>query len=112
MSGIEVRGPAVADGERVLTDDALAFVAELHREFDPRRRKLLAARAERQERLLAGELPDFPAETQAVRDDSGWRVAEAPPDLRNRRVEITGPVERKMMINALNSGANVFMADF
>src|SRR2546421_2979710 len=112
MSGIEVAGPAVAGQERVLTEDALAFVAELHREFDPRRRELLAARAERQERLLAGELPDFPAGTQTVRDDPGWRVVQAPADLQNRRVEITGPVERKMMINALNSGANVFMADF
>src|SRR5436853_6988441 len=105
MPGVEVRGPAVEGRERVLTDDALAFVAELHREFDPRRRELLQARAERQQRLLAGESPEFPAETQAIRDDPSWRVVEAPADLRNRRVEITGPVERKMMINALNSGA-------
>jgi malate synthase len=112
MAVSEITGPAVDGAERVLTDDALAFVTELHREFDPRRRKLLRARAERMERLEAGELPDFLPETRHIRDDSDWRVAPAPVDLQDRRVEITGPVERKMMINALNSGANVFMADF
>ena len=76
-----------------------------------RRRELLAARAERWQRLRAGELPDFLPETREIRDGD-WRVPEAPPDLRDRRVEITGPVDRKMMINALNSGASVFMADF
>ena len=112
MAVSEITGPAVAGAEQVLTDEALEFVTELHREFDPRRRELLKARAERMERLAAGELPDFLPETQHVRDEPGWRVAEAPADLQDRRVEITGPVERKMMINALNSGASVFMADF
>jgi malate synthase len=112
MAVSEITGPAVAGAERVLTDEALEFVTELHREFDPERRRLLQARHERMQRLAAGELPDFLSETQDVRDDPDWRVAEAPADLADRRVEITGPVERKMMINALNSGARVFMADF
>jgi malate synthase len=96
---------------RVLTPDALAFVAELHRAFDARRRELLAARAERQRRLDDGERPAFLTATRAVRAGD-WRVAPIPAALERRRVEITGPVERKMMINALNSGADCFMADF
>lgn len=107
--GTEVRGSKF-DGV-VLSDEALAFVADLHRRFDPRRRELLAARAERQLRIDAGEMPDFLPHTGDVRE-SDWTVASIPPDLVDRRVEITGPVERKMMINALNSGAKVFMADF
>ncbi len=95
----------------MLSPEALAFVAVLQREFGPRRRELLAARSERWARLKAGELPDFLPETREVRE-SEWRVPEAPADLRERRVEITGPVDRKMVINALNSGASVFMADF
>jgi malate synthase len=95
----------------VLTPDALAFLGELHRRFDARRRELLATRAERQARFDAGESPDFLAETKAVRDGD-WRVAPIPADLLDRRVEITGPTDRKMVINALNSGAKVFMADF
>jgi malate synthase len=97
--------------EDVLPPEALAFVERLQRELGVERRELLAARAERQARLDGGERPDFLAETRAVRE-SDWRVPAAPADLRDRRVEITGPVDRKMMINALNSGANVFMADF
>jgi len=97
--------------EGILSDDALAFVADLHRRFDGRRLDLLEARKKRLERLRAGESPDFLAETAEVRD-ADWRVAPAPADLQDRRVEITGPAERKMMINALNSGASVFMADF
>jgi malate synthase len=112
MAVSEVTGPAVDGAERVLTAEALEFVTELHREFDPERRRLLEARKERMERLAAGELPDFLPETQHIRDDPDWRAAEAPADLQDRRVEITGPVERKMLINALNSGASVFMADF
>jgi malate synthase len=96
----------------VLTPAAVSFVAELHRAFNPRRLELLAARAERQHRFDAGELPGSLPETAAIRDDATWRVASAPADLIDRRVEITGPVEPKMMINALNSGARVFMADF
>jgi malate synthase len=111
-NGVELKREAPAGGERVLSDEALSFVAGLHREFAERRRELLAARLERQERLAAGDLPRFLEETRAVRDDPDWRVAPAPRDLRDRRVEITGPVDRKMVINALNSGAKVFMADF
>jgi malate synthase len=99
------------DAARVLTPEAAEFVAGLHHTFDARRRELLAARAERQARFDAGERPDFLAETVDVRNGE-WIVPEAPKALADRRVEITGPVERKMMINALNSGAKVFMADF
>src|SRR5262245_9050391 len=94
----------------VLTPDALAFVGALEQRFGARRRELLAARRARQARLDAGERPDLLAEAAAVRAGD-WQVAAAPKDLEDRRVEITGPVERKMMINALNSGAKVFMAD-
>ncbi|MBJ7609145.1 MAG: malate synthase A [Candidatus Dormibacteraeota bacterium] len=97
--------------DEVLTSQALAFVTDLESHFGERRRQLLVARTERQERISAGELPGFLEETRAVRE-SDWRIAPTPADLQDRRVEITGPVERKMMINALNSGARVFMADF
>ena len=95
----------------MLTPDAVAFLTELERRFRPRRRELLAARHERAERLREGELPDFLPETKDVRE-SDWRVAPVPAELQDRRVEITGPVDRKMVINALNSGAKMFMADF
>jgi len=95
----------------VLTDDALAFVGELHERFEPRRRELLQARRERRARIAAGGSLDFLPETREVRAGD-WQVAPPPPDLRDRRVEITGPVDRKMIINALNSGARGFMADF
>jgi malate synthase len=97
--------------EEVLSPEALDFVAQLHRSFNPERERLLADRVRRQARLDAGETPDFlpnPIESR----DSDWRVAPAPPDFDDRRVEITGPAEPKMMINALNSGASVFMCDF
>jgi malate synthase len=99
-----------ADSE-VLTPEAAAFVTELERRFGARRRALLDARRERQARLDAGERPDFIKETAELRRES-WTVRPAPKDLLDRRVEITGPVDRKMVINALNSGAKVFMADF
>ncbi len=95
----------------VLTPDALDFIGRLQREFGGRREQLLHARDERQARIDAGEMPDFLSETTSVRE-SEWRVAKAPKDLEDRRVEITGPTDRKMLINALNSGARVFMADF
>ena len=95
----------------VLTPDAVAFLTELERRFGPRRRELLAARHERAQRLRDGELPDFLPETKNVRHGD-WRVAPVPTELQDRRVEITGPVDRKMVINALNSGAKMFMADF
>jgi len=95
----------------VLTEEALGFVERLHRELHAERLDLLGARGERQARLDSGERPDFLVETREVRE-ADWRVRPAPGDLQDRRVEITGPVDRKMMINALNSGAKVFMADF
>ncbi len=97
--------------EEVLTPDALEFVTALHREFDGRRRELLQARVERHERLAAGELLDFLPETRELRERD-WQAAPVPPDLQQRWVEITGPTDRKMTINALNSGADGFMADF
>jgi malate synthase len=105
---LEILAPADED---VLTRDALDLVTRLHHELNPRRRELLERRRERQTELDAGALPHFLPETEDLRD-AGWRVAEAPSDLRDRRCEITGPVDRKMMINALNSGARVFMADY
>jgi malate synthase len=107
-TGAAVLAPA---GEDVLTKDALEFLALHQRELGPVRAELLERRRERAMRLAAGERPVFSAETQSVREGE-WRVAPAPPDLRDRRCEITGPVDRKMMINALNSGARVFMGDF
>jgi malate synthase len=109
--GVEVLGPAEPRFDEILSDEALAFVAALQREFGGRRDELLEARAERQVRLDEGERPDFLQTTRSVRE-AEWRVAPAPPDLRDRRVEITGPTDRKMVINALNSGARCFMADF
>jgi malate synthase len=106
-----VLGPVEGRGAEILTPEALAFVAELQRRFGPERERLLAARTERQGRLDAGELPDFLDETREIREGD-WNVASVPTGLRDRRVEITGPVDRKMVINALNSGARVFMADF
>jgi malate synthase len=111
-AGVTVTTPSPAYAAEVLTPGALAFLARLHRSFEQRRGQLLAARAVRQAAFDAGALPDFLTETVAIRDDPSWRVAAAPPDLDDRRVEITGPAEPKMMINALNSGARVFMADF
>ncbi|HEX5578958.1 MAG TPA: malate synthase A [Candidatus Limnocylindria bacterium] len=109
--GVQVIAPA-DHAETVLTRDALGFVAQLHRSFNQRRQRLLGERRDRQARFDAGELPDFLPNTHEVRADPDWRVAAAPADLDDRRVEITGPVEPKMMINALNSGARVFMGDF
>ena len=109
--GIEVLGPIEGRSGEILTDEALAFVAGLQREFGSRRSELLDARAERQHRLDEGERPDFLEGTRSTRE-ADWRVAPAPDDLQDRRVEITGPTDRKMVINALNSGARCFMADF
>ncbi len=111
VSGVEIRAAAGSRTDEILSPPALAFLADLHRRFDARRRELIARRAERQKRFDAGELPDFLIETRAIRE-GGWKVAPVPADLLDRRVEITGPVDRKMIVNALNSGAKVFMADF
>jgi malate synthase len=111
VAGVELKAQATPEFNEILTPEALTFVVELHRKFNPRRLELLEARKARQARLNAGELPDFLPETAHIRQGD-WKVAPIPADLQNRRVEITGPVDRKMVINALNSGANCFMADF
>jgi len=108
---VQLKGGVEGRALEVLTPEALAFVAKLQREFAGRRQELLRLREERQRRLDAGETPQFLVTTSSVRD-SDWRVAKVPDDLQDRRVEITGPTDRKMLINALNSGARVFMADF
>ncbi len=108
---LDVRGTMTLDYERILTPEALAFVEELIKRFGPRRKELLAIRVRRQQFFDAGGLPEFLPDTKHVREGE-WEVAPIPADLVDRRVEITGPIERKMIINALNSGANTFMADF
>jgi malate synthase len=109
--GLRVLAPPPKGAETILSKEALAFVERLHRQFQPTRQALLKARADRQAQFDGGALPGFLPETESVRSGA-WKVAFTPADLRKRWVEITGPVERKMMINALNSGADVFMADF
>src|SRR5262249_44273118 len=109
--GVEVTGEVSPRAGEILTHDALALVAKVHREFNSRRVDLLKRRAQRQAELDAGHLPGFLSETQGIRE-SVWTVAPIPADLQDRRVEITGPTDRKMIINALNSGAKVFMADY
>ena len=110
-AGVAIQAPVEGRASEVLSRDALAFVAGLHRTFNATRLELLGERADRQARIEAGEMPAFLPETQSVREGD-WKVAPVPADLQDRRVEITGPVDRKMMINALNSGARTFMADF
>src|SRR5438445_12847697 len=107
---IDVLADAGQAGERILTPEALAFVAELHRTFNPIRLELLAARVERQERIVAGELPDFLPETHAVRADPDWRAAPPPPDFRDSRVECNTPVDRKMVIIDLYYGTKMYNA--
>ena len=109
--GLEVLAPLEPGSAEILTAAARRFLTTLARACEPRRQELLARRVERQRRLAAGELPDFLPETRTIRE-AAWTVASIPADLADRRVEITGPVDRKMIINALNSGAKVFMADF
>ncbi len=109
--GIEIHGRVTPEYRQILSDDALSFVAKLHRAFEARRQELLAKRQARQKEFDAGKLPDFLAETKSIRE-SEWKICEQPRDLLDRRVEITGPTDRKMVINALNSGASTFMADF
>ncbi len=111
ISGLEIHAPGEIGFAGILTAEARRFLAELAAAFEPRRQALLARRVERQRRLDAGELPDFLPETRGLREAS-WSIAPIPTDLADRRVEITGPVDRKMIINALNSGARVYMADF
>src|SRR5215467_8639146 len=111
VEGLEVLGPVSEEQAEILSPEALDFFSVLQREFNPRRIRLLRQRELRQQALDRGETPGFSAETRAVRDGH-WQVLPVPEDLQNRRVEITGPVDRKMVINALNSGANCYMADF
>ncbi|CAB3789524.1 Malate synthase A [Paraburkholderia caffeinitolerans] len=109
--GMQISAEIKPGFETILTPEALELVAKLHRAFEPRRQELLKARVERTKRLDAGERPDFLAETKSIREGD-WKIAPLPKDLECRRVEITGPVERKMIINALNSGADSYMSDF
>jgi malate synthase len=109
--GVEIHGAVTPEFAQILSAEAVAFVAKLHRTFEPRRQELLAARAARQKEFDAGKLPDFLPGTRQVRD-SEWKIADQPKDMLDRRVEITGPTDRKMVINALNCGASTFMADF
>jgi malate synthase len=110
-AGVHIGAQMYPRFDEILTPDALAFVAKLHRAFEPRRQELLKARVARQTRIDAGEMPDFLPETRHVRDGE-WQIAKLPKALECRRVEITGPVERKMIINAFNSGADSYMTDF
>src|SRR5271156_3475773 len=111
VAGVEINAKPGGRQAEILNAEALAFLAGLQRQFNRRRLELLVRRAERQEDFDAGKLPDFLPETKSIRDGD-WKVATIPADLLDRRVEITGPVDRKMIVNALNSGAKVFMADF
>jgi malate synthase len=111
LIGVELLAPVSGEAEAILTPDALEFIADLERQTRARRGELLRARQERQQRIDAGQMPDFLAETADVRQGD-WRIAPVPADLQDRRVEITGPVDRKMIINALNCGAKMYMADF
>ncbi|MBS1516827.1 MAG: malate synthase A [Bacteroidetes bacterium] len=108
---ISIIGSLKDNYTEILTSEALDFVSRLQRKFNGRRKELLLKREEKQKEINSGKMPDFPEETKKIRE-SEWKVAPIPADLEDRRVEITGPVDRKMIINALNSGANVFMADF
>ncbi len=111
MTGVTIKGAMGPRYDEILTPEALAFVVDLQRTFNETRKRLLKLRVERQKQFDAGALPDFLAETKHIRD-AAWTVAPIPADLQDRRVEITGPVDRKMVINALNCGAKCFMADF
>src|SRR5439155_25744054 len=108
---ISVLGRVGAEFAEILSGEALDFIAALHRHFEPQRQDLLARRAARQKEFDRGKLPDFLPDTRETRERE-WRVAPQPKDLLDRRVELTGPTDRKMVINALNSGASTFMADF
>ena len=108
---IQITAPLTDAQQAILSEEATRFLSKLAQAFELRRRQLLAARRERQQAVDQGAMPEFLSSTADVRNRE-WRVAPIPADLLDRRVEITGPVERKMIINALNSGANVFMADF
>jgi malate synthase len=109
--GVCISGRITPEFAQILTPEALTLVAKLHRQFEPRRQQILARRAERQKQFDAGALPDFLTDTRKIRE-SDWKISPQPADMLDRRVEITGPTDRKMVINALNCGASTFMADF
>lgn len=108
----KVKGSVDDASRKILTEEACEFLAILHRSFEPSRKSLLNLRARREKDFEAGQLPDFLPETKHVREDPRWKGAIPAPGLADRRVEITGPVERKMIVNALNSDVKAFMADF
>lgn len=113
VAGVQIHSKVAQQGQsEILTEGALQFLAALHRTFNSTRQSLLVAREEAQRRFDAGQPLDFPAETASVRSEPSWACAPPAPGLEDRRVEITGPTDRKMVINALNSGAKTFMADF
>ncbi|KAF9317738.1 hypothetical protein BG003_000417, partial [Podila horticola] len=112
VPGLTILAKVTPAQAEILTPEALQFVATLHRTYEPTRQLLLQRRQQRQVELDNGHLPDFLPETRNIREDATWRAAKPAPGLQDRRVEITGPVDRKMVINALNSGAATFMADF
>ena len=109
--GMEIHADVSSEFASILTTEALAFVAKLHHSFEARRQELLQVRIEKTKRLDAGEMPSFPPETKAIREGD-WKISPVPPALLCRRVEITGPVDAKMVINAFNSGADSYMTDF
>ena len=111
LEGVEILAEVSTEFAEILTPAALRFVVKLQRQFGDRRQALLQNREKRQAQVNAGEMPDFLTDTRHIKEGA-WQVAPIPDDLQDRRVEITGPTDRKMIINALNSGANVFMADF
>lgn len=112
LKEIQIIGEGLPDIQKVLTSQAQDFLAKLHKKFDDRRLDLLEERDFKQDRINKGENPDFLSETASIRSDQNWKVASTPKDLEKRWVEITGPTDKKMLLNALNSGADVFMADF
>ena len=112
LHGVEILGEVPQEARKILTQDALAFLALLHRTFQPTRKALLQRRKDRQARLDKGELLDFLPETKHIRDNDAWQGAPPAPGLVDRRVEITGPTDRKMVVNALNSNVWTYMADF
>jgi malate synthase len=112
VPGVTILGPVTKAQEEILTPEAVKFVVQLHKAFNPTRKALLQARKDREVRIRNGELPDFLPETKAIRENLAWKGAPPAPGLVDRRVEITGPVDRKMVINALKAGSPTFMADF
>ena len=112
IHGVNVHGPLNDQTRKILTKDAIAFLALLHRSFNARRKELLRRRDIRQTELDKGVLPDFLPETKHIRDNDAWKGAPPAPGLVDRRVEITGPTDRKMVVNALNSNVWTYMADF